>query len=369
MFSVRSAGASTSSSTAGLGPASAGCAWISSSSTSARCDGCRRGRRGDPVRLRCIRRADRAELGGTARHDQLRDRHQPRGRDSAQLHRRRRWRTISRSAGGGLWADGPNPPMPCRAAGLQCRQEGRSDGRCCRTRVVGTAAGRSAAKALRRKEILDPYEGEGLRASRRRPRLRGHHRRRRPTGGPRGGSGDRSADRRLRARVLSADGRVPLPAGRAGAALGEQVRMVFYDQRGHGQSGDAPIETYTVEQLGRDLEIILRVMVPRGPVVLVGHSMGGMTVLSHARQFPANYGRRIVGAAIISSAAQGVSRSPSGRSCRTRHWRPCGSPPAIRPDWCTAPAAPPGRCCGRSSTPHPSALTTSAAASRRSTRP
>ncbi|MBV9640655.1 MAG: alpha/beta fold hydrolase, partial [Mycobacteriaceae bacterium] len=57
---------------------------------------------------------------------------------------------------------------------------------------------------------------------------------------------------------------------------GQQVRMVFYDQRGHGQSGEAPTETYTVTQLGRDLETVLQVLVPRGPMVLVGHSMGGM---------------------------------------------------------------------------------------------
>jgi pimeloyl-ACP methyl ester carboxylesterase len=93
---------------------------------------------------------------------------------------------------------------------------------------------------------------------------------------------------------------------------GDQVRMVFYDQRGHGQSGRAPIETYTVEQLGRDLESVLSAMVPRGPVVLVGHSMGGMAVLSHARQFPAHYGSRVVGAALISTAAEGVARSPLG---------------------------------------------------------
>ncbi|WP_396926354.1 alpha/beta fold hydrolase [Mycolicibacterium sp.] len=93
---------------------------------------------------------------------------------------------------------------------------------------------------------------------------------------------------------------------------GDQVRMVFYDQRGHGQSGAAPVETYTVSQLGQDLETILQVMVPRGPIVLVGHSMGGMTVLSHARQFPKHYGSRIVGAALISSAAEGLSRSPVG---------------------------------------------------------
>ncbi len=94
--------------------------------------------------------------------------------------------------------------------------------------------------------------------------------------------------------------------------LGPAVRMVFYDQRGHGRSGEADPETYTLTQLGRDLQTVLNVVAPRGMIVLVGHSMGGMTVLSHARQFPEQYGRRIVGSAIISSAAEGVSRSPLG---------------------------------------------------------
>ena len=93
---------------------------------------------------------------------------------------------------------------------------------------------------------------------------------------------------------------------------GDQVRMVFYDQRGHGQSGDASPDTFTVEQLGRDLDTVLTVVAPRGPVVLVGHSMGGMTVLSHARQFPQHYPTRVVGAALIASAAEGVARSPLG---------------------------------------------------------
>ena len=94
--------------------------------------------------------------------------------------------------------------------------------------------------------------------------------------------------------------------------LGPRVRMVFYDQRGHGRSGEGAPETYTLTQLGKDLESVLKVVAPLGVVVLVGHSMGGMTVLSHARQFPDQYGRRIVGAALISSAAEGVSRSPLG---------------------------------------------------------
>jgi pimeloyl-ACP methyl ester carboxylesterase len=93
---------------------------------------------------------------------------------------------------------------------------------------------------------------------------------------------------------------------------GTQVRMIFYDQRGHGRSGEAPPSTYTLTQLGKDLETVLQVIAPRGPIVLVGHSMGGMTVLSHARQFPQHYGGRIAGAALISSAAEGVGKSPLG---------------------------------------------------------
>ncbi|MCW2660585.1 MAG: alpha/beta hydrolase [Mycobacterium sp.] len=94
--------------------------------------------------------------------------------------------------------------------------------------------------------------------------------------------------------------------------LGPRVRMVFYDQRGHGRSGEGAPETYTLTQLGHDLECVLKAVAPRGVIVLVGHSMGGMTVLAHARQYPDRYGSRIVGAAIISSAVEGVSRSPLG---------------------------------------------------------
>jgi pimeloyl-ACP methyl ester carboxylesterase len=99
---------------------------------------------------------------------------------------------------------------------------------------------------------------------------------------------------------------------RLGEQWGKRVRMVFFDQRGHGQSGEADPETYTLTQLGQDLETVLQTVAPRRLIILVGHSMGGMTVLSHARQFPDQYGRRIVGAALISTAAEGVTRSPLG---------------------------------------------------------
>jgi len=81
------------------------------------------------------------------------------------------------------------------------------------------------------------------------------------------------------------------------------ARLVFYDQRGHGASGRGPAEHSTMEQLGRDLDAVLRARVPHGPVVLVGHSMGGMTVMALAEVRPELFGTRVVGSALMSTSS------------------------------------------------------------------
>ena len=81
------------------------------------------------------------------------------------------------------------------------------------------------------------------------------------------------------------------------------ARLVFYDQRGHGASGRGPSEHSTIEQLARDLESVLDARAPRGPVVLVGHSMGGMTVMALAALRPELFGTRVVGAALLSTSS------------------------------------------------------------------
>lgn len=68
--------------------------------------------------------------------------------------------------------------------------------------------------------------------------------------------------------------------------FGDRVRLVFYDQRSHGRSAFSPSAGCTLEQTGRDLYSVLDQRVPTGPVVLVGHSMGGMTVMALADQHP-----------------------------------------------------------------------------------
>lgn len=85
------------------------------------------------------------------------------------------------------------------------------------------------------------------------------------------------------------------------------TRMVFYDHRGHGDSGAADPSTYTIEQLGHDLDAVLRAIAPTGPVVLVGHSMGAMVALAYARLHPAAIGTRVAGIALLASAAGGIT--------------------------------------------------------------
>lgn len=97
---------------------------------------------------------------------------------------------------------------------------------------------------------------------------------------------------------------------------GSAVRMVFYDHRGHGESGTAPAHTYTIDQLGRDLGAVIRSTVPSGPIVLVGHSMGGMAALAYTRQNPDTVGDRVVGVGLLSTAAGDITRSGLGRFVR-----------------------------------------------------
>lgn len=95
---------------------------------------------------------------------------------------------------------------------------------------------------------------------------------------------------------------------------GSSVRMVFYDQRGHGRSGVPTPESCTIGQLGLDLDAVIRAVAPRGHLMLIGHSMGGMTVLSMTRQKPEVIRERVVGVALISTTAAGLAETGLGRS-------------------------------------------------------
>ncbi|WP_148614211.1 alpha/beta fold hydrolase [Nocardioides rubriscoriae] len=93
------------------------------------------------------------------------------------------------------------------------------------------------------------------------------------------------------------------------AAYRGLVRAVYYDQRSHGRSGRTDREHATIDQLGHDLRAVIDQVVPDGPVVVVGHSMGGMTVCALAEHYPEMIGDKIIGVSLVSTTAGGLDPS------------------------------------------------------------
>lgn len=92
------------------------------------------------------------------------------------------------------------------------------------------------------------------------------------------------------------------------AALRGLVRTVHWDQRSHGRSGRGAAQAgpegvpVTIDQLGRDLKAVIDEAAPEGPLVLVGHSMGGMTMMALACHYPDFVRERVVGAAFVGTS-------------------------------------------------------------------
>jgi pimeloyl-ACP methyl ester carboxylesterase len=89
-------------------------------------------------------------------------------------------------------------------------------------------------------------------------------------------------------------------------ALRGRHRMVFYDQRSHGRSGRSDREHATIDQLGDDLARVLEELAPTDDVVLVGHSMGGMSIIAFAERHPEVFAAQVRGVALISTTAGGL---------------------------------------------------------------
>lgn len=95
------------------------------------------------------------------------------------------------------------------------------------------------------------------------------------------------------------------------AALASTTRLVFWDQRSHGRS-TAGEGNRTIEQLGLDLARVVEWVADGSPVVLVGHSMGGMTVMALAAEHPDWFGTRIRAVALLATSAGGMDQEAYG---------------------------------------------------------
>jgi pimeloyl-ACP methyl ester carboxylesterase len=88
-----------------------------------------------------------------------------------------------------------------------------------------------------------------------------------------------------------------------------RVRQVLFDFRSHGRSGRSQRHACTIEQLGRDLDAVIRAAAPEGRTVLIGHSMGGMTIMALAEHNPGLFAQQICGVALLNTSAGDIGRS------------------------------------------------------------
>lgn len=95
-------------------------------------------------------------------------------------------------------------------------------------------------------------------------------------------------------------------------AARDDLKVVVYDQRGHGRSGRTTRQAATLEQLGRDLAAVVDATAPTGPLLLGGHSMGGMTVMAYAEQHPDLVRARVAGVAFVGTSAGGLREASWG---------------------------------------------------------
>lgn len=88
-------------------------------------------------------------------------------------------------------------------------------------------------------------------------------------------------------------------------------RVVRWHQRGHGPStvGD---DAFAIERFGADLAEVLEALDVRDAVV-VGHSLGGMTIQAFAIHHPGVLDERVRALVLAATAAGGLATHPAGR--------------------------------------------------------
>jgi pimeloyl-ACP methyl ester carboxylesterase len=86
------------------------------------------------------------------------------------------------------------------------------------------------------------------------------------------------------------------------ARFGSSVRIVTWDHRGHGQSSPCPEPACTIAELARDMADLVDDVAPTGPLVLAGHSIGGMTLMCLGQDRP-DIVDRVAGVAFVATSS------------------------------------------------------------------
>ncbi len=82
--------------------------------------------------------------------------------------------------------------------------------------------------------------------------------------------------------------------------LSDRFRIIVWDLPGLGKSKKPKNRDYSLEKYARDLEAVMS-LAGNQPVILLGHSMGGMILLTFCRLFPEHLTRQVAGLIIVDS--------------------------------------------------------------------
>ncbi|MBN9644265.1 alpha/beta fold hydrolase [Corynebacterium mendelii] len=84
---------------------------------------------------------------------------------------------------------------------------------------------------------------------------------------------------------------------------------LLLDVRGHGATGEVREEYLTVDGTADDVEAAVTAFAPTGPLILVGHSLGGMTALNLMRRKDRRLTSRVAGLVLINTASAPMASS------------------------------------------------------------
>jgi len=92
-------------------------------------------------------------------------------------------------------------------------------------------------------------------------------------------------------------------------ALSDDFLVVAYDQRAHGSSGRPGPAGISLDALGADLEAVIAKLVPAGlPATLVGHSMGGISIMSWSARTVGRRPENIGSTVLLNTTASHILR-------------------------------------------------------------
>lgn len=95
------------------------------------------------------------------------------------------------------------------------------------------------------------------------------------------------------------------------AALGDRYHLVLWDLAGLGRSTAPQNGDHSLEKMAADLEAVL-MQATEGPVILVGHSIGGMIQQVFCRMFPSHLEQRVRGIVFVHTTYTNPAKTALG---------------------------------------------------------